>query len=190
MFDEEKKETLRARVIKMLAGQVGLQGDLNEVLDILLQTDWKQSFNAFLELREPYRRECFVCGRSYYTSDVTDRQHTCIHCRDHWNIAHTVYMQCDRADNLGLPATLTPGQWLQTLEHFNWKCAYCQKEKYQHLEHFIPIKVYGGGTTQSNCVPSCKSCNHKKGSRLPREVVHKFPNGAIEHIQSYLNQFS
>lgn len=75
-----------------------------------------------------------------------------------------------RAKELNLHATLTFEQWIETLNHFDWKCAYCPSGDYELLEHFIPIN-HEGGTTQLNCVPSCRSCNCiKKGwhpSRLP-----------------------
>lgn len=74
----------------------------------------------------------------------------------------------ERALLAGCEATLTIGQWIETLEHYNWQCAYCGKP-YQELEHEIPI-VHGGGTTAMNCLPSCRPCNRQKGGKHPDSI--------------------
>lgn len=103
-----------------------------------------------------------------------------------------------------VPATLTLRQWLATLEHFSWKCSYCQKRPYEYLEHFIPlikddIEVAScslvGGTTIQNCIPACNKCNSCKGRHSP-EYIWKVSNGIeqgmfptlamIERINRYL----
>jgi transcriptional regulator with XRE-family HTH domain len=56
-----------------------------------------------------------------------------------------VAYQRKRAEEMGLQATLCLEQWLETLEYFGWKCAYC-RGKYAVIEHFVPL-VHGGGTT-------------------------------------------
>jgi len=102
------------------------------------------------------------------------------------------------------PATLTLQQWLATLDYFSWKCAYCLKEPYEYLEHFIPFLndktdinfcVVIGGTSVQNCVPACHKCNSRKGRNSP-EYIWKiscgverglFPTLAmIERINRYL----
>jgi hypothetical protein len=102
------------------------------------------------------------------------------------------------------PATLTLRQWLTTLEHFAWKCAYCQKNSYEYLEHFIPfIKdsiditfcAIIGGTSAQNCIPACHKCNSRKGRHSPEYIwkisnnieLGMFPTLAmIERISKYL----
>jgi 5-methylcytosine-specific restriction endonuclease McrA len=51
-----------------------------------------------------------------------------------------------------------------------FKCAYCGigKERLT-VDHIIP-KSRGGRTTFENCVSSCKSCNNKKGDRVPSDA--------------------
>ena len=71
-----------------------------------------------------------------------------------------------RASRKGLPATLTLEQWLQTLDHYDRRCAYCRLPfSYDHLEHVVPLATYIGGTTADNCAPSCWSCNSRKGTK-------------------------
>jgi 5-methylcytosine-specific restriction endonuclease McrA len=74
-----------------------------------------------------------------------------------------------RALFAGGEGSLTIGQWLITLEYYNWRCAYCGGP-YEELEHRIPIDR-GGSTTAKNCVPSCQSCNRRKGSLHPDEII-------------------
>jgi len=71
-----------------------------------------------------------------------------------------------RAKSANLPATLMLDEWLETLNHFGWMCAYCQTRKYTLLEHFIPLG-HGKGTTTDNCVPACHSCNNIKQAWNP-----------------------
>jgi 5-methylcytosine-specific restriction endonuclease McrA len=70
-----------------------------------------------------------------------------------------------RASRANLPATLTLEQWLETLDHYNWRCAYCQGA-YSVLEHFIPLG-HGEGTVWGNCVPACYKCNTLKQAWNP-----------------------
>lgn len=82
--------------------------------------------------------------------------------------AKAVKRHNERAVTAGCEATLTISQWLETLERYNWSCAYCG-DPYAELEHEIPI-VRGGGTTAINCVPSCRPCNRTKSSKHPDEI--------------------
>jgi hypothetical protein len=60
-------------------------------------------------------------------------------------------------------------QWLEILRNFEGKCAYCHERK-QPLarEHMIPLSR-GGDNTATNIVPSCVSCNSRKGTKTPLE---------------------
>lgn len=61
-----------------------------------------------------------------------------------------------------LLSTLTPEEWLDTLEYFDNSCAYCgTSEADLHRDHVIPLSK-GGFYVQSNLVPACKSCNSSK----------------------------
>ena len=76
-----------------------------------------------------------------------------------------------------LPATLTEQEWLETLAHSNYRCAYCGISEQEsqaiygetlHREHVMPV-TRGGGYVFGNIVPACRSCNAHKGSRTPEE---------------------
>lgn len=89
-----------------------------------------------------------------------------------------------RARALGVPATLTEQEWLQTIAHFNGLCAYCQQEPFTVLEHFLPIIL--AGTTAKNCVPACSRCNSRKGEVLIDSFIEYFGADAIDRIKTYL----
>lgn len=52
-------------------------------------------------------------------------------------------------------------------------CYHC-KERFKPdeltMDHLIPI-ARGGKSTKKNCVPSCKTCNTKKGHQLTVEIA-------------------
>lgn len=68
-----------------------------------------------------------------------------------------------RAKAVGLPATLTLEEWLDIIERFGGKCAYCEEQVFDTLDHLIPLSA-SGGTVADNCLPVCTTCNTYKGS--------------------------
>ena len=61
---------------------------------------------------------------------------------------------------------LTETEWGETLAYFDHACAYCLRSDVPlTMDHIIPVSK-GGSHTQENVVPSCKSCNSRKGARL------------------------
>jgi len=51
----------------------------------------------------------------------------------------------------------------------NYTCQYCGSKKELTIDHVIPVSR-GGKSNFENCVTACKSCNTKKGGRLPSEA--------------------
>lgn len=82
-----------------------------------------------------------------------------------------VRSQLTRARLAGVEASLTVSEWLGAIKHFGGMCAYCGKEPFDVLEHYIPIS-HGGGTTANNCVPACYSCNSTKNNRHPDTIQY------------------
>ena len=60
---------------------------------------------------------------------------------------------------------VSPAEWLALLEQFGGKCAYCGAHATER-DHVYPI-VRGGKDEPENVVPSCRSCNARKRSKLP-----------------------
>ena len=65
--------------------------------------------------------------------------------------------------------TLTSQEWLDLLEEYNYRCAYCgiefDCENLPTKDHVIPISK-GGDNTKENIVPACRSCNSKKHDKI------------------------
>jgi 5-methylcytosine-specific restriction endonuclease McrA len=100
--------------------------------------------------------------------------------------AKAVKFHNKRAEIVALPATLTFEQWQQTLKDFDNKCAYCLTGNYEVLEHFIPL-IFGGGTTEYNCVPACSSCNGIKSDQHPSMIsASSRITDALQRVQRYL----
>lgn len=140
-----------------------------------------------------YRKECFRVvweafqqGRLWQNTPEADPSEVEIYS---WlaRVRERVWRARERAIQIQLPATLTVEQWLRTLEHFKWKCAYCEQRPGVIIEHFIPLPL--AGTTAENCVPSCYACNSKKGCVHP-DFVTTIPRQVLDTIQSYLSLVS
>ena len=56
--------------------------------------------------------------------------------------------------------------WKETTLYFSNSCAYCGEKGELQMDHVIPInKTSAGEHHLGNLVPSCKSCNSKKGNK-------------------------
>jgi 5-methylcytosine-specific restriction endonuclease McrA len=58
-----------------------------------------------------------------------------------------------------------------------FRCAYCgEKSQKLTIDHIIP-RSRGGRDSFENCVAACRSCNRRKGGRMPSEanmhLIHK-----------------
>lgn len=82
--------------------------------------------------------------------------------RKTWTIEQRLQWQNQRAKQAGTRHDLTMEQWVETLEYFDNKCAYCGGD-YEVIEHYLPVSV--AGTTVSNCVPACLRCNAMKDAK-------------------------
>jgi 5-methylcytosine-specific restriction endonuclease McrA len=57
--------------------------------------------------------------------------------------------------------TLTINEWFNTVEYFQYTCAYCGSPHSLTMDHIVPI-CKGGKTTPDNIIPACSSCNSSK----------------------------
>lgn len=58
--------------------------------------------------------------------------------------------------------------WLEAVEHFGHKCAYCGKHEKMTIDHFVPFSK-GGELAKGNVIPACKKCNSSKNNRTFEE---------------------
>lgn len=70
-------------------------------------------------------------------------------------------------EQLRAPGDLTDEQFLDVMELFDYKCAYCNHDLEPNkwaIEHVNCVDK-GGKTDVGNCLPACTKCNNKKGAR-------------------------
>ena len=81
----------------------------------------------------------------------------------------TLGTQTRRAALYAVPRTLTRGQWLEVVEIFDSRCAYClERLERPTIDHIEPISK-GGHHSVENVVPACRHCNSSKHDfSLPR----------------------
>ena len=58
---------------------------------------------------------------------------------------------------------VTPTEWLDILDWFGGKCAYCLLPA-NEIDHLVPV-ASGGDHSNGNVVPACKRCNASKGKK-------------------------
>lgn len=129
---------------------------------------------------------CLSCCKSYVSIEKPDKDWgKCWGCRTTNGPSEyrKVIAQLNRANKCKANATLTLRQWRATLDHFGSRCAYCGGI-YKAMEHFIPLPL--AGTTANNCVPSCPSCNSRKGDRHPDTLDDRFPVENLQRIRTWL----
>lgn len=59
--------------------------------------------------------------------------------------------------------SLSTKEWHETLEYFNYECAYCGSNKNIHQDH---VKAFsnGGKYIKNNIIPACSRCNCSKSN--------------------------
>ena len=82
------------------------------------------------------------------------------------------YAEKRRAREAGVTVNdLTPAQWREIQEHYDYRCVYCgRKMKRLTQDHISPVGPEGPHTLH-NIVPACRSCNSKKQRNAPPKPV-------------------
>ena len=84
-----------------------------------------------------------------------------------WRTRNPGWWQKRRADLASVENTLTTEEWLGVMSEFDHSCVYCGRSDVKlTMDHVIPISK-GGPHSKGNVVPSCSSCNSKKGAKDP-----------------------
>lgn len=184
------KDTV-SQAVRALAPFINSVDDVPDLLIALADVEYEQWSEMILTMKGytsflNRRHWCDLCGASILFFKDKDGSI----CRDclalHKAERRIVDFNCSRARQVDLPATLTLVQWLSTLKHFSGLCAYCQRNKGTMLEHFVPITL-GGGTTVSNCVPSCHTCNIRKKNKHPNEA-RLIPQEDRDRVKQFLSE--
>ena len=100
-----------------------------------------------------------------------------------------LYESNRRARVRDLPNTLTESQMEEINNFFDYRCCICD-DAYEHMDHFIPLKVEKVGTTLENIVPMCSKCNISKRDRNPFEWIKTKPKQERERFNSLVEYLS
>lgn len=81
-------------------------------------------------------------------------------------------------------------QWMECLDYFEHSCAYCgvESDKLQQ-DHFVPV-CKDGGTTLTNIVPACVSCNSSKHAHDFQEWYRRYEFASPEREERIYAYFS
>lgn len=63
---------------------------------------------------------------------------------------------------------VTSEDWVQILDEYGHKCAYCDKGGPLEMDHIVPL-ARGGPHSPENIAPACSKCNRSKGAKLLAE---------------------
>ncbi|KKL48547.1 hypothetical protein LCGC14_2324420 [marine sediment metagenome] len=137
------------------------------------------------ETRKEWKRQYYATHKEYFARkqrEYRQRNREKANARwAKWYAANPVKVKAKglladqrrRSRQRGLPATLTHGQWEAIKIAYGHKCAYCGRPS-QRLtqDHVIPLSKDGGYIAE-NIVPACRSCNSRKGNRIPPSIPAK-----------------
>lgn len=110
--------------------------------------------------------KCKQCGKNIKAK--TKRRQFCGICRNKRkkeNKEEYLKRRSARLEKAG--GSHTEEEFLELKEKYSFLCFYCgKKPKRLQKDHLIAVAI-GGNDNIKNIVPSCKTCNRKKGSKLP-----------------------
>ena len=134
--------------------------------------DNKSFFNSYgKEYRDANKERCLSLAKKWKDRNrEANRARAAQYRKDNPEIS-IKSTQARMARIRSLPATLTVEQWEAIKREFNYACAYCGKKKKLCQEHFVPL-VNGGEYTHNNILPSCTSCNTRKGRKSFSDWYH------------------
>lgn len=86
-----------------------------------------------------------------------------------WRAAHPEQVSANnhayRARKRSAEGRFTAAEWLERLEQYGGRCAYCGTQENITKHHVVPLAV-GGSNWISNVVPACGSCNSRIGDKI------------------------
>jgi 5-methylcytosine-specific restriction endonuclease McrA len=153
----------------------GLSGNCKKCANAKSKT-WREEnhdrFLYYLRIWQKENRDQLVKGcRQYYQDNIE-------HCKAvsrKWAKEHPqevrVMQQRRRSREMNAEIVdLTAEQWMEILESYEYRCAYCGEIKKLTQDHVIPASR-GGNYTKSNIVCACRSCNSSKNDKTVEEWI-------------------
>lgn len=107
--------------------------------------------------------------------------------RDIVNRCKTLTENRRRSAKRKLKSDFTVKEWEFCKAEFGGKCAYCGKSSKQLCQdHFFPLSK-GGEYTKRNIIPSCRSCNSRKGNKTFSEWYNNDKSYSRKREQTIIN---
>ncbi|MED1863273.1 HNH endonuclease signature motif containing protein [Fictibacillus nanhaiensis] len=129
-------------------------------------TAWQQSIDP--ERRRAYFRKCDSSDRRKKIKSENNAKRRAEGKEKTWRQQNKDKLsEYGKLRRMNKTHEITEEEWIECLEFFNYKCAYCgmtEEEHYNtigqqlHKEHV----EHTGANDITNCVPSCKNCNSQK----------------------------
>jgi 5-methylcytosine-specific restriction endonuclease McrA len=136
------------------------------------------SFRPFSKSRTgcyAFCRDCEANARRLRESRPEYREHQSSKRRArHAEKPHLMLASCARrrAKKRSVKHDLTAAQWLQIVEEFGGRCAYCNRRSENlDMDHVVALGI--GPHTADNVVPACRSCNASKGKKTLLQLLQR-----------------
>lgn len=165
-----KKEKSIQEFHKAKRGKFGVGSWCKECRAIYKRKHYLENEERLIQEKKEYyyaNRELLNYKKKIYRMNNKEKLRD-IHRRYRQNNKEVGRRNCNarRARIKKLISDFTVEEWLNALEYFDNKCAYCRCEGSENeslqQEHVIPVSK-GGDYTKNNIIPACKSCNSSKG---------------------------
>lgn len=93
---------------------------------------------------------------------------------EQYKLSSIVCAERRRVRDLDAQGFFTQSQLEAKIAYWGWRCWLCG-DPWEAIDHVIPISK-GGSNWPANLRPACKSCNSRKGSKLPWDLLgSRFP---------------
>jgi len=113
------------------------------------------------------RKRCIMCGETKRVGKLLKNGPLCISCYDAQPERIIARIKTHYKRKNQDPFELSPNEWYNLMEEFDWKCFYCGSSisgANRTVDHIIPV-FKGGITKYENLVPACRTCNGRKGTK-------------------------
>jgi 5-methylcytosine-specific restriction endonuclease McrA len=116
---------------------------------------------AMRRWRQRHPAEHAAASRSYYERHKKElATYFATYRREHRDVRQAIDAR-RRARQLNADGTYGTVEWIEVLQRWNWRCAYCGATGPLQPDHRVPL-ARGGTNSIQNILPACGRCNRRK----------------------------